>query len=151
MLDQQRTVKMRALQSHDVAMQHKDYNKAAMAEKRASIITVDKAIDNFLSKAKIGPDFICVCCNRVMYKQTVVPYNKAKYAKASTEPIEKVFCVENSYISSDGKQWVCKTCDGALSRGNMPVQAKANGLQLCTTPAELSNLNTLNFITCTIH
>ena len=22
--------------------------------------------------------------------------------------------------------------DGALSRGNMPVQAKANGLQLCT-------------------
>ena len=39
-----------------------------MAKKRASIITVDKAIDTLLSKTKIGPDFVCVCCNRMMYK-----------------------------------------------------------------------------------
>ena len=62
-----------------------------------------------------------MCCNRMMYKQTVVTYNKAKYTKASNELLEQVFCNEHSYISTDGKQWVCKTCDGALSRGNMPV------------------------------
>lgn len=32
-----------------------------------------------------------------------------------------MFFVENSYISSDGKQWVCRTCNGALSRGNEMV------------------------------
>ena len=143
MHNRERTAKKRASESHDVATLRKAKNKAAMAKKRASVITVDKAIDTFLSKAKIGPDFVCVCCNRMMYKQTVVPYNKAKYVKASNELLEQVFCVENSYISSDGKQWVCKTCDGALSRGNMPVQTKANGLRLCTIPADLSNLNAL--------
>lgn len=47
------------------------------------------------------------------------------------------------YVSSDGKQWMCKTCDSALSRGNMPLQAKANALQLCAIPVELSNMNPL--------
>ena len=51
--------------------------------------------------------------------------------------------VLNSYISSDGKQWVCKTCDAALKRGNMPLQAKANGLQLYPIPSQLSGLNML--------
>ena len=33
--------------------------------------------------------------------------------------------------------------DGTLARDNMPVQAKGNGLQLCTIHAELSSLNAL--------
>ena len=41
------------------------------------------------------------------------------------------------------KQWVCNTCDRTLSRGNMPLQAKANGLQLCHVPPELADLNLL--------
>ena len=51
--------------------------------------------------------------------------------------------VENlSHISNDGKEWICKTCDRALARGSMPLQAKANGLQL-PEPPELSGLNAL--------
>ena len=34
-----------------------------------------------------------------------------------------------------------KTCDAALKRGNMPLQAKANGLQLCPILSQLSGLN----------
>ena len=34
-------------------------------------------------------------------------------------------------------------CDAALKRGNMPLQAKANGLQLRPIPSELSALNML--------
>ena len=45
--------------------------------------------------------------------------------------------------SNDGKEWICKTCDRALIRGSMPLQAKANGLQLCEVPPELSGLNAL--------
>ena len=46
-----------------------------------------------------------------------------------------------SYISPDGKEWVCKTCDRTLKRGTLPLQAKANCLQLCPVPPELSVLN----------
>ena len=56
--------------------------------------------------------------------------NRANYTKASTHMLEKVFSPTLSYISSDGKEWVCKTCDRTLKRGNMPLKAKANGLQL---------------------
>ena len=63
--------------------------------------------------------------------------------KASDNLLAKVFRTEHNYVSPDGKQWVCKTCDRALTRGNMPLQAKANGLQLCHVPPELTDLNLL--------
>ena len=43
-------------------------------------------------------------------------------------------------MSFDSKQWICKTCDSALSRSKLPVQAEANGLQLDTVPPELNDL-----------
>ena len=47
------------------------------------------------------------------------------------------------YICSDGKKWMCLTCDRALSSDKIPVQSKANGLCLDIVPPELSILNTL--------
>ena len=67
--------------------------------------------------------------------QTVVPYNFGKYTKASSELLEHMFSPEHNYISSNG--------NGALKKGNMPLQAKAIGLQLCPIPSELSGLNLL--------
>ena len=57
--------------------------------------------------------------------------------------LQKVFSADLSYISTDGKEWICKTCDRALMRGSMPLQAKPNGLQLREVPPELSGLNAL--------
>ena len=55
--------------------------------------------------------------------------------------LNKVFCDEFKHVCCDGKQWACKTCDSALTRGNMPLQAQANGLQLQPIPPELSSRN----------
>ena len=73
----------------------------------------------------------------MMHKQSV--------NSISNTVLEQVFSAEHNYISPDGKQWVCNTCDRALSRGNMLLQAKANGLQklLHPIPPELSGLNLL--------
>ena len=79
----------------------------------------------------------------MMYKQNVILCNKHKYTKASDELLEQIFCPEYSYTCLNGKQWLCRTCDNALSRGQMPVQAKANHLQLDQIPDELSSLNAL--------
>ena len=76
-----------------------------------------------------------------MYRQTVIPYNRSKYSKASESMLQQVFCDEYRYVSSDGNVWVCKTCDRALMRGKIPIQAKANNLQLSVIPPQLSDLN----------
>ena len=67
----------------------------------------------------------------------------SKYTKASNELLKQVFCAKHNYISNDGNLWLCSACDNALARGNMPVQAKANNLQLDDLPIELSTLNAL--------
>ena len=79
----------------------------------------------------------------MMYRKSVVACNKGKYTKTSTDILHKVFSPDYSYISFGGIEWICKTCDRALRRGCMPVQAKANGLQLSNVPPELSGLNPL--------
>ena len=71
---------------------------------------------------------MCTCCHRMNYKQNVVLFKPTKYTKASTELISKVS--EHSYVSCDGKEWLCKTCNGTLTRGLLPLQAKANGMEL---------------------
>ncbi len=41
------------------------------------------------------------------------------------------------------EEWICKTCENAVCRNKLPVQAKANGLDLGIIPIELKDLNTL--------
>ena len=138
-----RGARKRASESDTEKLKRRQNNKMAMANKRASSTPIEDAILNFHSKSKLGPDFVCVCCHRLMYKQNVVAYSKNKYANACSNLMEQVFAAEQNYMSPDGKQWVCKTCDRALGRGTMPLQAKANGLQLCCVPPELTDLNPL--------
>ena len=57
--------------------------------------------------------------------------------------LSKVFSQDLKYVCSDCKQWICKTCDSALTRDNIPLQTKPNGLQLQPIPPELSSLNVL--------
>ena len=143
--EQHRTysAKKKALESPSQRMARREQERIYAAKKRAMNISIDNAIATFYSKAKMGPDYVCTICHRLMYKQTVVPCNKSKYTKASNDLLEQVFCADYSYTSSDGRQWLCRTCDSSLLRGKMPVQAKANNLQLDPIPEELSTLNAL--------
>ena len=134
---------MRACQTADEVLHRKQANKRAMANKRNSYVSVEQAIALFHCDIKKGPDFVCTCCHRMMYSKSVVPCNLAKYSKCSNDLLKNVFSADNHYISIDGNEWVCLTCDRALKRGVMPLQAKANGLKLSQIPADLSDLNAL--------
>ena len=94
----------------------------------------------FQEKIKSGPDFVCTCCHRMMYKPNVRPYHKGKFPKL-TEEQRAVILEAFMYTSTDGRTWICVTCDRSLQKGNMPRQAKANGLGLFDIPPELSQLN----------
>ena len=109
-----------------------------MANARTRTVLRERAIAEFHSEFKLGPEFVCTCCHHMMYRKSVVACNKGKYTKTSTDILHKVFSPDYSYISFGGKEWICKTCDRASRRGCMPVQAKANDLQLSNVPPELS-------------
>ena len=82
----------------------------------------------FHSEIQSGPDFVCMCCHRMMYRKSVVQCKKSKY---TNDVLQKVFSTDYR------KEWICKTCGRSLVRGSRPLQAKANGLQLCEVPPEL--------------
>ena len=57
---------------------------------------------------KSGPDFVCTRCHCMMCRKSVVQCNESKYTKANADVLQKVFSVDISYISSDGKEQMCK-------------------------------------------
>ncbi len=83
---------------------------------------------------KEGPDYVCTCCHRLMYRKTVVEFKPTKYSKLSDDFMRTVFPPEIVYTSAQQKVWICKTCDNTLKRGRMPAQAKVNNLTLEDVP-----------------
>ena len=138
--NKQHMASVRASETSEQALHRRQSNKQTMSSTRKRNVSVECAVSAFHSEVRLGPDYVCTCCHRMMYRKSVILCNKAKYTKAGADVVQKVFSADLRYISFDGKQWVCRTCDRTLKRGNMPLQAKANGLQLCQV---LSSLNAL--------
>ena len=89
-------------------------------------------------------------CVHLMYRANIVSLNKCKYVKASQSLLDKVVGDDHLYASFNGTYWICRTCDSALSRGQMPVQSIANNLELSPIPSELSCLNKIGVPPCSI-
>ena len=75
----------------------------------------------------------------MLYKSSVILLNETKYVKNDILNIVG----EYRQCSIDCNEWICRSCHNAMCRGNIPVQAKANGLDLDVVPNELNELNTL--------
>ena len=114
--------------------QDKKHKASMRATKKMGDVSVQQAIMSFHCDIKNGPDFVCTCCHRLMYSKSVVPCNLVKYTKCSNDLLECVFSADLRHVSDTGNEWLCKTCDRALKRGVMPLQAKANGLKLSQIP-----------------
>ena len=71
----------------------------------ANDVSIEQAIVLFHS----GPDFVCTCCHRLMYRKSVVPCNTAKYSKFSNDLLSCVFKADLRYVCDTGSERVCKT------------------------------------------
>ena len=94
--------KKRALESFEDYFQRKQSNRIAMTNKRSKTLSVECAISAFHAEVKVGPEFACACCHRMMYRKSVILCNRANYTKAITEILQEVFSPKLGYISSDG-------------------------------------------------
>ena len=92
--------------------------------------TMEKVSQSFIQAVSEGPDYICNCCHRLMYRKTVKEFSCDKYTKVSSEILHAMFPPESEMVSAETKVWICKTCDYTLKRGKMPAQAKANNMSL---------------------
>ena len=105
--------------------------------------TIGGASEAFVQACKAGPDYVCNCCNRLMYRKTVTEFSTVKYPKVQAKIMEAITIPSSSYPTTNGRIWICRTCDSTLKRGLMPVQSKVNNLQLQNIPSELQDSNQL--------
>ena len=66
----------------------------------------DRKVSNFKLLIKNGPFFICVICNRCLYRTSVICFNIEKYSVD-----ENIVFMVKPY---DDKYYICTTCDKAL-------------------------------------
>ena len=62
--------------------------------------TIETVIQEFLAKVKVGPDYVCTSCHRMLYKHAVIGFNTTRYTKANPELLKGLS--EHAYVSSDG-------------------------------------------------
>eukprot|EP00111_Clytia_hemisphaerica_P014679 TCONS_00043273-protein len=124
-------------QNSDKIKENKKAYRERNKEKRKETNSRQKErIAKFKTLVNEGPFYICVCCNRCLYRQTVVKYTPENYNMP-----EENFCSE--VISFDGQLYICKTCHNKLKKDNLPCQSVKNKLDIYELPAEFHTLRRL--------
>ena len=109
----------------EASQNNKSQNAVSMRARRNRTLTIDETISAYLSKIRIGPEYVCTVCHRMMYSSNVVPFNRDKYTKGSPEMLHSVFSV--MYVCPNGSQLICHSCDRTLKRGHYLYKPKPMG------------------------
>ena len=119
-LEHERIIKNRALESPEITQR-----RIKFCAQLLDVSNVFILLNHFIGKTKEGPNYVCVSCHRLIYRQTVLSFSKSKYTKAKKRPLlNTVVGDDHLYASFNGKYFICRTCDGALCRGRMPIQIR---------------------------
>ena len=130
---------MDCVEKKDLIKQTVTRRKEVKAKICYSTYSLDYYIQQFNRAIREGPYYICVVCNRLLYRKTVLEFKKDKY-KCSA-------CLFTSVTSFNGSVYICKTCDITIKKKNKtPCQAVYNNLAADDVPPELANLEKLEQI-----
>ena len=96
----------------------------------------DSKVASFKKKTHEGPYFICIVCNRCLYRRSVILFIETKYPLFDQSPFEFI-------ESFDCQFYICKTCDKRIKKGDTPCQAVPNKLEVYDFPEDLKNIRRL--------
>ena len=96
----------------------------------------ENKIDSFKQSVRNGPFYICIVCNRCLYKRSVKSFDEIHYNISN-----EVFLSRTN--SFNGNEYICLTCHSKLIKGRVPCQAVSNNLQLFELPNAFSDLRKL--------
>ena len=99
-------------------------------------IILESLMKEFNEKLFEGPFYICVVCNRCLYKKSVRCFSATNYNQA----VWNIFLDTSSF---DGKKYICLTCDRKVKKNIVPCQSVTNKLNVFDIPNELGCLNKL--------
>ena len=101
--------------------------------------TMQVRIKKFKELIMEGPYYVCVVCNRCLYKRSVVLFKLEKY---HTNDTEFYFARVQSF---NGLEYICHTCDRKLKSKKQltPCQAVCNKLEISFLPPNMSDINRL--------
>jgi len=107
--------------------------KERKEEKYFSTQSLDFYIEQFNRDIREGPFYICVVCNRLLYRKTVLEFKKDKYNCSSY-----LFTCVTSF---NGHMYICNTCHVTIKKKNKtPCQAVYNNLTVDDVPPALASL-----------
>ena len=91
--------------------------------------TPEGRIKLFKESVMYGAIFACVCCQRLMFKQSVIDYNAVKDKIEKHEGLfEKAIQNMDLVPVTFGKHYLCLTCRKYLVKGSMPPMSHCNNL-----------------------
>ena len=97
------------------------------------------SIKRFRDSIKLGPYFVCVICNRMLYRVRVTKCRTEKYPTV----IQHIFTDVKSY---DDAQYICHTCHVKAMKGKVPCQAVSNKMELYAVPMQIKCLRKLESV-----
>ena len=121
-------------------------------EQRKKLLGEDeeKVIKNFFKKQSEGTLFACICCHRMLFKSSMVPFHKEDPKDEIVKAIN-FFNLHNCITTDDSMKydeqfWLCFNCKKNLKEGKMPNMCWANGLDVSPLPDHLSDLTDLEHL-----
>ena len=115
-------------------------------------------MEEFLSKVKNGPDFVCCVCHRLLFEYQVLHCKRDHYKNNKQILVNADKCINFDYVhkcndacespcqsleTPSGQLWICHTCHAKLKKGEVPAQCTVNNLTIDSVPTELACLNNL--------
>ena len=128
-----------SVEKKDLIKQIVNKRKELKEKKCLSTHSLDYYIQQFNRAIREGPYYICVVCNRLLYRKSVLGFKKDSYNSSS--------CLFTSVTSFNGNMYICNTCHVTIKKKNKtPCQAVCNNLAVDDEPPELASLEKLEQI-----
>ena len=108
-------------------------------ERSSTSHSLDYYIEQFNLSIRDGPYYICVVCNRLLYRKSVIELKTEKYSS-------NFLCLFTSVASFNGNVYICYTCHQNIKKKKVPCQAVHNDLAVDDLPSELAGLEKLEQI-----
>ena len=97
--------------------------------------SIEKARKLFLKEITKSPEYTCTVCHRAMYKENTCELKVSNYKN-----LNLVNTCRTHLKTVANKEWICKTCQNHLKKGNIPPQAQVNNMALHQEPCILDEL-----------
>ena len=95
--------------------------------------SVSARITRFKKLITDGPFYICVVCNRCLYKRSVIQFHEDQFEHLISD-------MYTSVVSFDEEKYICKTCARKIRKKHVRCQAVINKLQITNSPSTFCDI-----------